>query len=322
MSEQRPQLARPSRAAALLFWLIAAAGLLFGGTIVGLIVAMLGIESEQLRILISNLFYYLPFVGLPLWRYLRRRPECAPALRPNPISPSAALLIALLAVVGMLFVNDLILLWAIPLQELGVNMNQPPMPLPAGRGELMLQIISIAAIPAIFEELLFRGALLSAFERRGARRAAIYSSILFALLHGTLPGLPAQFVLGLVMAWVVIYCDSIYAGLIYHTVHNAAILIVQCMQDSGGASEFAPRYLDAIGGLPGLVGVLINAAIMGWLMRLILRALRARAHARGVIFASDQREPLKRRERVLIALVAVMALLLYLLTYLSLPPQP
>ena len=94
MSEPRVRLnplrpeptARPSRRAGLILWLIAAAGLIVSGFPSQWLLAGRDEMDVQLRLLIANLIYYLPFVALPLMLCVRRRPGIGASLRPNPIS--------------------------------------------------------------------------------------------------------------------------------------------------------------------------------------------------------------------------------------------
>jgi len=47
----------------------------------------------------------------------------------------------------------------------------PNIPVPAGTGEFLLQILSIAGSAALCEELLFRGFIMRAYEGLGWKRA-------------------------------------------------------------------------------------------------------------------------------------------------------
>jgi len=50
--------------------------------------------------------------------------------------------------------------------------------------------------------------------------AIIFSSLLFALLHGSLLSLISTFSLGVIMAVIVIKTGSLWGGIIYHMLNN------------------------------------------------------------------------------------------------------
>lgn len=299
----------PRRKSALLLWLVAAVGLYLASLIWAPLRLLFAGANVQLQSLAYNLIYYLPFLALPLILRACRYPEARADLRANPLSPLRAAGIALLALLGVFFFSNLLVLWAIPLQELGFDVNASAFPTPQNTRELALCVITVAVIPAICEETLFRGALLPALEPEGTRRAVCLCALLFAMLHGSLTGLPSQFLLGAIMAMLVIDCDSIYAGLTYHTVHNAALIILQYLQR--GAEPQNARLLDAIGGASGVVSLLISCLMNGAVMLMILKAFRRGARLRGVETFPRTRKKLTRGEVALVAAGVVLALALY-----------
>ena len=81
-----------------------------------------------------------------------------------------------------------------------------------------------AVLPAVCEETLFRGALLSAWEEKGSAKAMLIVSVLFMLLHGSVTGIPSELAAGLILCFLAISTGSVFAGIIFHTVYNSAIL--------------------------------------------------------------------------------------------------
>ena len=315
MSEQRGGIRaeqRPTRKNALVLYLLSGIGL-FAATL--LLVALGGALSNADANLVNlgyNLFYYLCFLALPIALSVKRRPEMLNALRPNPISLPGVLLIVAMALLGVFLVNDVTVLWSIPFQKLGFNVNAGGLEVPFDRAGLMLCVIYVAVLPGVCEEFLYRGVLLSAFEEGGTRRAMVLTSLLFMLMHGSLIGAPAEFILGMIIASLVIYTDSIYAGLIYHTVHNAAMVVLQCMQQRmPSTAELPADYLTAIGGLPGLLVLLVEVALTAAMLRLMLRIFRARAQLRGVRMVQGARLRLSRGEWALLIAGVLLTALMY-----------
>lgn len=301
----------PSRKTALKLFIIAALGLFAMSFAGGLLPRGMGEDS---RMLVLNLFYYLLFLGLPCWFCLRRRPGTSPALRPNPISLPVSFFIVVLAVLCVFFVNDILLLWSIPFQKLGFNVNAGSMELPTTRGGLLVCVLYAAVLPGIFEELTFRGMILPAFEQQGSRRAVRVSALLFALLHGSLIGLPAQLLLGMLIAELVICCDSIYAGLIFHTAYNASTLILQYAQTATDPSMAAPvaDYFAEIGGWGGVVSLLIGILFTAALLRFAMKTFSLRAKLTGVlVYPKKPCLPFSKGEKGLLAVCVLLVVLLY-----------
>ena len=315
MSERRTPVPapRPSRRSALLLWVIAAAGLILVSALSYPLGRALSEMDVQLQSLILNLCYYLPFVALPAFLLARREEGMFAAYRPGSISVFGTLGVISLALLGLFFTTDLTALWSILLEALGFNVRGASLPMPASTPGLMLCVLYVAVLPAVCEEFLFRGAILSAFERQGTRRAILASAVLFALLHGSLAGLPAHLLLGLILGWLVVCCDSIYAGLIYHTTHNAASIILQFAVSRGASEtgEETARMLDVVGGLSGVSQLALELALMGVMMFFTLRIFRTAARLRGVSFAPSRRESLRLSERILLVVGILLAAVLY-----------
>ena len=312
-----PPPTRPSRFGGLALWLCAAAGLYLSGLPEGILFRLGADLTINQYNLLTNLCYYLIFLVLPLVLLTRRRPGMVMAYRPNPISLFSTILIAVTALVGVLFFNGITVLWCIPLQALGLDVSSPVISTGSGIPSLLMSILTIAVLPGICEEFAFRGALLSSLEPQGTRKAVVISSLLFALLHGSIVGLPAQFLLGMVMAVLVIYCNSIYAGLIYHTTHNAASVIIDYINsmapvDAATAAQAqSVRYIDILGGIPGVLILVVELIFMGLLLRFSLRSFRLRAMFVGIRPYPPARKALSPRELVVLLLGLLLVIILY-----------
>ncbi len=81
------------------------------------------------------------------------------------------------------------------------------------------QIIYVAFIGPIFEELLFRGAILKALEKYGKVFAIVISSILFGLMHMHLFQSVFAAVVGLILGYVAIEY-SIKWAILLHVLNN------------------------------------------------------------------------------------------------------
>lgn len=317
---------RPTRLNALVLWLSSACGLLIFPFFSAPLASLIGNFNPHVQMLISNLLYYIPFIVLPIIVLTLRRPGLYVAYRPNPISLFNVTCTVIIALLGVFFANDVATLWAIPLQKLGFNVFSSTLPVAANRFELMLSVLYAAVLPGICEEFLFRGALLSAFEEDGTRRAMWISSLLFMLVHGSVTGAPVQLILGMILSYVVVWTNSIYAGLIYHTVHNATSVLLQYAQNralaSGGATAEITDLLEYLGGIGGVGMLVVEILFFAAMILFSLKMFKFRGRLMGISEEPFKKRPLTAREWIILLLSIIACCLLYAMdiyTYASFP---
>lgn len=103
-----------------------------------------------------------------------------------------------------------------------------------GGMSLAESIFSIAVIPAVFEEMFFRGFFYAGFKRaRGARFAVLLSALLFGLFHMNIQQLLYAAALGIFIAVLRELTGSMWPGMLYHFVNNGfACVAVLIPEDS------------------------------------------------------------------------------------------
>lgn len=127
----------------------------------------------------------------------------------------------------------------------------------------------IAVLPAVCEELLFRGWMLAAFagQRPAAGRAAAAVAMQaagFAALHLLPERMPQTFVLGLLLGWLTLRSGSILPAILAHLVHNSVPLAVYGLA-VGGPSQPDAALVELPGAiLAGAVGCLAAALAVVW----------------------------------------------------------
>ncbi len=85
-----------------------------------------------------------------------------------------------------------------------------------------LLILCIAAMPAVCEEIAFRGFILSGFRRLGNnRRAIVVSALFFGIAHGFLQQEINAFVMGLLLGYLAVRSGSLLPGMTFHFLHNS-----------------------------------------------------------------------------------------------------
>ncbi len=91
---------------------------------------------------------------------------------------------------------------------------------------IWLLLLVIAVVPAVCEELAFRGFLLSGFRHLGRRRWAVaLASLFFAISHSILQQSLVAGVVGLILGFLAVQTGSIVPPILYHMTHNALGLL-------------------------------------------------------------------------------------------------
>ncbi len=86
-------------------------------------------------------------------------------------------------------------------------------------------LLLMAVLPAICEELAFRGFILSGLRHTGRKWAAIVvSAVFFGVTHVILQQALVTCVVGVVIGYIVIQSGSLLTGMVFHMTHNALFL--------------------------------------------------------------------------------------------------
>lgn len=88
-------------------------------------------------------------------------------------------------------------------------------------------VMAFAILPAVTEELLFRGIVLSSYETMGVCTAVLVSSAAFAMSHFSFVRFPVYFFSGLVLAGVLYATRSLFASVVIHAINNAFVLFLE-----------------------------------------------------------------------------------------------
>ena len=105
----------------------------------------------------------------------------------------------------------------------------------------MSVLFLMALVPAICEELAFRGFIFGGLVRqKGWLRAIIVTALMFGISHGVLQQSIAATVMGLLLGWVALRTASVLPCILIHFTNNALSVSLERIQASGweGASLF------------------------------------------------------------------------------------
>ncbi len=178
--------------------------------------------NPVLNFLLNDILPYILMVGVPFflasaWMHEPIRPFA----RHEPVEPTWFILIILLGLatftVANLFTDAIIVVW----QNIGLPLPDLPSEQDGTTTSFILNLISVAILPAILEEMSFRGFLLEKLRPLGDRFAVLMSAVLFGLLHGNIVQIPFAFLLGLFFGYVTVRTNNIFIAIFLHFLNNA-----------------------------------------------------------------------------------------------------
>jgi membrane protease YdiL (CAAX protease family) len=212
-----------------------------------------GLGRPREAILLAGLVFLL----YPLGRIARSTGRAREVLRLGP-APAAAYPLAFVALVSAmplaLAVGELVAESPGGLDEVLARVLHAD-----GARGWILALLAAAVVPALGEELLFRGFLQRGLEPRIGPAAAIaVSSLAFGLIHGPGRALPAT-LLGALLGWIAWRSGSVRPGIFAHLLSNAAAVVASNVRGEGGGELWSrsPDWPVAAGG-----AVLAAAALL------------------------------------------------------------
>ena len=160
-------------------------------------------------------------------------------------------LIALALQVGLFSLSYLNTLFAEFLAWLGYSTPDVNVPSLDGFGVVGVLLV-VALLPAVFEEIFFRGVLLDGAYVFGTAGAALLCGGLFALYHQNPVQTIYQFCWGAAFALMAIRAGSIFPTMLAHFINNAVIIFLQ---------KFLPQNTELDMPLPVFIPVMIISAL-------------------------------------------------------------
>lgn len=186
----------------------------------------------------------------------------------NKITPLQIGLIIVISLTSLFlfapFINLLDYLYSLfgyaPESSIGLDLNTLP--------QFLIAVLTVAVLPAICEELLFRGMIFNGLKKLGHKKAILLSALAFALMHTSLQQTVYQFILGVILAYVVYYTGSLLAGILLHFFNNfTVILISYLVAGTGEETTIIPTtFMDFL--MP-VIYILIGTGIIYGALKLI-----------------------------------------------------
>ena len=104
---------------------------------------------------------------------------------------------------------------------------------PETTSQLLWMLLSNAIVPALVEEFALRGVILQSLRKYGDAFAVFASALIFGMMHGNMTQFPFAFILGAVLAMLVIMTGSIWTSMAVHLLNNTYSVLMTTVYDRG-----------------------------------------------------------------------------------------
>ena len=141
-------------------------------------------------------------------------------------------------------------------------------------GSYLMYVGLICVVPAICEEILFRGLICNGFKRLGTLTSVLGSAFLFMIMHGSPDQTVHQFILGIILALVFLVSNNLWVPIIIHFLNNFIAVTISYIsygnsaEVSNASTETVEMFLTDY-----LIYAVISAGISAVLIYLLLKAL-------------------------------------------------
>ena len=187
--------------------------------------------SPVMQFLLTEIIPYILTIGLPFFLVsIWMREPIRPFKRHESVEPSWFVLIILVGLsafsIANLFTDGIIVVWkaiGLPLPDLTGDQDGTTV-------SLLFNLISVALLPAILEEMSFRGFVLEKLRPFGDRFAVLMSAALFGVLHGNVVQIPFAFILGLFFGYITVRTNNIFIAIFLHFVNNGVSVLFDYAQ--------------------------------------------------------------------------------------------
>ncbi|MFM8432844.1 MAG: lysostaphin resistance A-like protein [Bacteroidota bacterium] len=142
-----------------------------------------------------------------------------------------------------------------------------------GVSDLLLNIVVVALLPAIGEELVFRGVLQRLFNElvRNRHAAVILTAFVFSAIHMQFYGFLPRFVLGLLLGYLTVWSGSLWLSVTAHFVNNAGAVLMSFLFEHGYSSVNPDEYgTSSSDFLMVMLSIVLGAALLFWIRRKVL----------------------------------------------------
>lgn len=187
--------------------------------------SMLGVDNTT-YLLIYGVIYTLA-MGLPMFIILFQKKKFFP------LSPAKAVhggvgFMGIVGGIGVCMLANIVTSYLLALlSEMGVPIPETPQMMDNTVTSYLLNLVIIAVLPGILEEMVFRGCVLRLLRPYGDLFAVFVSALTFGLMHGNIRQIPFATIVGLVLGWLYVATNNIWIPITVHFLNNAVSVTME-----------------------------------------------------------------------------------------------
>lgn len=189
----------------------------------------------QLGILLSELVYFLPVCTFFLWEKKKGiQPSVKKRIRLRRVKPLTAVLTVLFSISiypVMQLVNMLSLFFV-------KNKINSTIVTSVQDSSVWMGLLVFAVVPAVTEEIIYRGFFYQSYRGLGRRNGAVFSALVFGLMHLNFNQFLYAFLMGLLFAVLMEITDSLWPCIITHFVINGSSVLLTSKTSGQTAGSF------------------------------------------------------------------------------------
>lgn len=208
-------------------------------------------NNDLFGIVFSQLVLFLP-VGIYI---IRHRKRFVKKIRFKMLKPSTMALLVVFTITVtpvMSFINSLSLLFS-------DNVINETITGITSSSSMLISVLAVALLPAICEEVAYRGVFYSEYSSVSPRKAILLSGLMFGMLHMNLNQFVYAAAMGIVFALIVEATDSILSTMIIHLVSNGtsvlAMYAVAGTGETAGSGETEQTISEMFGEMASEEGI-------------------------------------------------------------------
>lgn len=131
---------------------------------------------------------------------------------------------------------------------------------------LLFNLVVMAVMPALGEELFCRGALQNIFSEKRNKYVAVWIvAIIFSLIHFQMYGFLPRVILGALLGYLLVWSGSLWLPILIHFTNNATIILVTYF----GRESITMEVMENLGKAEtwgyGIVSAVVSGVIVWWM---------------------------------------------------------
>ncbi len=138
---------------------------------------------------------------------------------------------------------------------------------------LIVALFSLALLPAICEEIVFRGAIFNGIKNTiGAKKAIILSALCFCIMHMSLQQTLYPLILGVVLALILHFTGSVRATIFAHFCNNAIVVVSNFMASFSQQTEQIELKVNFQTTISAFVWLIVGCGVVAlgcWLLKIV-----------------------------------------------------